>query len=96
MLEEKNLSKEALEKFTELQNLYFENQDYLEKSKELTREILETEKLLLSNEELLEESRKKFEEGLQPIEVNVCAQLGDTHITVNDFLRLTKGDIIKP
>ncbi|MCI5727187.1 MAG: flagellar motor switch protein FliM [Clostridium sp.] len=47
------------------------------------------------NEELLEESRKKLEEGLQPIEVNVCAQLGDTHITVNDFLRLTKGDIIK-
>ena len=63
LLEEKNLSKEALEKFTELQNLYFENQDYLEKSKELTREILETEKLLLSNEELLEEYKNQFEES---------------------------------
>ena len=63
LLEEKNLSKEALEKFTELQNLYFENQDYLEKSKELTKEILETEKLLLSNEELLEEYKNQFEES---------------------------------
>ena len=47
------------------------------------------------SDELLEESRHKLEEGLQPVEMEVSASLGETHLSVEDFLRLNKGDIIK-
>ncbi|MGL5152064.1 MAG: flagellar motor switch protein FliM [Clostridium sp.] len=49
------------------------------------------------NEEdgLLEESRKKMEEGLNKVEVNLHTKLGSTQLTVDDFLRLNTGDIIK-
>lgn len=49
------------------------------------------------NEEdgLLEESRRKMEEGLNKVQVELQAKLGETILTVNDFLRLNCGDIIK-
>lgn len=47
------------------------------------------------SDELLEESRMKLEEGLQPVEIEVSASLGETHLSVDDFLRLNRGDIIK-
>ena len=47
------------------------------------------------SDELLEESRIKLEEGLQPVEIEVSASLGETHLSVDDFLRLNRGDIIK-
>lgn len=48
-----------------------------------------------NEEDLLDETKQKIEEGLKPIEVNLSAQLGTTHLTVDDFLKLNIGDIIK-
>jgi len=45
--------------------------------------------------DLMEESKHKLEMGLNPVEVNISAELGETHISVDDFLKLTSGDILK-
>lgn len=48
-----------------------------------------------NEDDLLDEAKHKIEEGLKPIEVNLSAQLGTTNLTVDDFLKLNRGDIIK-
>jgi flagellar motor switch protein FliM len=45
--------------------------------------------------ELKEESKHKLEIGLNPVEVGVSVELGETQISVDDFLKLTNGDILK-
>lgn len=47
------------------------------------------------DDELQEESERRIREGLNPVEVELSAQLGKTHLSVDDFLRLSIGDIIK-
>ena len=47
------------------------------------------------DEEKFDESRTKIEKGLDRIEVNLSAELGRASITVDDFLKLSCGDIIK-
>ena len=47
------------------------------------------------SDELVDEAKHKLEEGLLPVEVEVSAQLGGTNLSVDDFLRLNRGDIIK-
>lgn len=44
---------------------------------------------------LRDESKHKLEIGLNPVEVNMSAELGETQISVDDFLKLTSGDVIK-
>lgn len=48
-----------------------------------------------NDENLIAESRGKIEEGIQKVDIEVKAELGTTHLTVDDFLKLTKGDVIK-
>ena len=45
--------------------------------------------------ELQEESRRKMEEGLQKVEVDMLVELGSTHLSVDDFLKLGIGDVIR-
>jgi len=45
--------------------------------------------------DLMEESKQKLEIGLNPVEIGISAELGETHISVDEFLKLTSGDIIK-
>lgn len=47
------------------------------------------------DEEQEDNSNEKIKDGLNPVEVELSAKLGDTHLSVNDFLRLSIGDIIK-
>ena len=47
------------------------------------------------DESLMAESRVKIEKGIQKVDVDVIAELGHTNISVDDFLRLTVGDVIK-
>lgn len=47
-----------------------------------------------SNEEVLKESKQKLKERLNTVEIPVSAVLGKTSITVDDFLKLTVGDVI--
>jgi flagellar motor switch protein FliM len=47
------------------------------------------------DESLMAESREKIEKGIQKIDVDVIAELGHTNITVDDFLRLAVGDVMK-
>lgn len=47
------------------------------------------------DEEQEDDSDEKIREGLNPVEVELSAKLGDTHLSVDDFLRLSIGDIIK-
>lgn len=48
-----------------------------------------------SNEELKAESREKIEESIHKVDVEVVAELGHTSLTIEDFLKLTTGDVIK-
>ena len=43
---------------------------------------------------LLKESQEKLEQRLNIVDINLTAVLGDAHITVDDFLKLTVGDVI--
>lgn len=45
--------------------------------------------------DLMEESKDKLKMGLNPVEIGISAELGGTHISVDDFLKLTSGDVIK-
>lgn len=47
-----------------------------------------------NDQELLEESREKLKHRLNAVGVNLTAVLGTTHITVDDFLKLSVGDVI--
>jgi flagellar motor switch protein FliM len=47
------------------------------------------------DESLMAESREKIEKGIQKVDVDVIAELGHTNITVDDFLRLAVGDVMK-
>ena len=42
-----------------------------------------------------EKVREKIEEGLNPVEIEMSAELGCTHLTIDDFLNLSRGDIIR-
>lgn len=42
-----------------------------------------------------EEVRHKIEDGIKPVEVDLHFELGNADITVDDFLKLIPGDIIK-
>ncbi|AYD40722.1 flagellar motor switch protein FliM [Clostridium fermenticellae] len=48
-----------------------------------------------SNESLLQESRSKLRERLNIVNMNVTADLGRTAITVDQFLKLRIGDVLK-
>jgi flagellar motor switch protein FliM len=47
-----------------------------------------------NNEELLLESREKLKNRLNVVKVGLTAVLGSTNITVDDFLKLSVGDVI--
>lgn len=47
-----------------------------------------------NNENLLKESKEKLRERINFIDVNLSAILGDTRITVDEFLKLSVGDVI--
>ncbi len=47
-----------------------------------------------ADDSLLQESRNKLKERLNVVDVDVTAVLGATHITVDDFLKLTIGDVV--
>jgi flagellar motor switch protein FliM len=47
-----------------------------------------------NNEELLVESRQKMKNRLNIVNVPMSAVLGNTSITVDDFLKLTTGDVL--
>ncbi|MFL0269680.1 flagellar motor switch protein FliM [Candidatus Clostridium radicumherbarum] len=47
-----------------------------------------------NNEELLRESKEKLKNRLNIVKVSLTSILGSTHITVEDFLKLTVGDVI--
>ena len=47
-----------------------------------------------NNEDILKESRQKLKNRLNIVEVPVSAVLGSTNITIDDFLKLSVGDVI--
>lgn len=47
-----------------------------------------------SDESVLNESRQRLRERLNIVDVSMTAVLGDTEITVGDFLKLTTGDVL--
>ncbi|MCE5220783.1 MAG: flagellar motor switch protein FliM [Clostridium sp.] len=47
------------------------------------------------DQSLMAESREKIEKGINKVDVDVTAELGHTNITVDDFLKLTVGDVLK-
>jgi flagellar motor switch protein FliM len=47
-----------------------------------------------SGEDSLNESRKKLEERLNVVDVALTGILGTTHVNVDDFLKLSPGDVI--
>jgi len=47
-----------------------------------------------NNEELLLESKEKLKNRLNVVNVSLTSILGSTNITVEDFLKLTEGDVI--
>ncbi|MNM49131.1 Flagellar motor switch protein FliM [compost metagenome] len=46
-------------------------------------------------EEDSDDTQEKIKERLNIVDVEVSAELGKTHLNIDDFLRLVKGDIIK-
>ena len=47
------------------------------------------------DENLKAESRERLEDNINKVDVEVRAELGHSKLTVDDFLRLTTGDVIK-
>ncbi|MDZ4956965.1 flagellar motor switch protein FliM, partial [Clostridium perfringens] len=45
--------------------------------------------------ELEAESKEKLMKGMEPVEVNMHAELGQTEIIVDDFLKLVNGDVLR-
>ena len=48
-----------------------------------------------SGDDSMEESKEKMQEKLGAVDVSMYAELGTTNLTVDDFLKLTVGDVIK-
>lgn len=48
-----------------------------------------------NDENMMAESRIKIEEGIHKVDIEIKAELGRTNLIVDDFLKLTKGDVIK-
>lgn len=48
-----------------------------------------------NDESMMAESRIKIEEGIHKVDIEIKAELGSTNLTVDDFLKLTTGDVIK-
>jgi flagellar motor switch protein FliM len=47
------------------------------------------------DESQMAESREKLEKGIQKVDIDITAELGHTNITLDDFLKLTVGDVIR-
>lgn len=47
------------------------------------------------NDSALDESKEKMKKSLDSVEVDLAVELGKTHVSVEDFLRLNTGDVIK-
>lgn len=45
-------------------------------------------------DELADEVKQKLKKGIEPVEVNMHVELGKTQITIDDFLKLVKGDVL--
>lgn len=45
-------------------------------------------------DELVDEVKEKLKKGIEPVEVNMHVELGKTEITIDDFLKLVKGDVL--
>lgn len=45
-------------------------------------------------DELEDEVKEKLKKGIEPVEVNMHVELGKTEITIDDFLKLVKGDVL--
>ena len=46
------------------------------------------------DDELAEEVKQKLKKGIEPVEVNMHVELGNTQITIDDFLKLVQGDVL--
>lgn len=46
------------------------------------------------NSEVDTDAREKIMAGIEPAKVNLHVELGETEITLNDFLKLVKGDVL--
>lgn len=47
------------------------------------------------NDNMMEESKEMLKKRLDSVEVNLSVELGKTHVSVDDFLKLTTGDVIR-
>lgn len=47
-----------------------------------------------SEDSFADEARERIKKGLEPVEVNLYVELGKANITVDDFLKLVKGDVL--
>lgn len=47
------------------------------------------------SDELNDEAKEKLEDNLKPVEIDLFAKLGETNLSVDDFLNLTEGDVLK-
>lgn len=47
------------------------------------------------DDSIVEESKEKIKKRLDIVEVDISVELGKTHVSVDDFLKLTTGDVIK-
>lgn len=47
------------------------------------------------DESQMAEAREKLEKGIQKVDIDVTAILSTTHLTLDDFLKLTVGDVIR-
>lgn len=46
------------------------------------------------DDELKDEAQEKLKKGIEPVEVNMHVELGKTEITIDNFLKLVKGDVL--
>ena len=45
--------------------------------------------------DVAEESRQKIMSGLDVVDISMRAELGDTEITIDEFLKLVNGDVLR-
>ncbi len=46
------------------------------------------------DDELADEVKAKLKKGIEPVEVDIHVELGETQITIDDFLKLVEGDVL--
>ena len=46
------------------------------------------------DDELADEVKAKLKKGIEPVEVDIHVELGETQITIDDFLNLVEGDVL--